>query len=192
MTTQTTERAFEDTVVSLLLDSGWRPGDRARWDVELALFPSQAIDFIKQTQPKQWDRVAELYGGAIEKRITEELVKELDLKGTLEVLRHGFRFSGRTFRVAYFKPAHGLNPQLVAQFDSNQLTVTRQVRCHPGRNDTVDVLFALNGLPVATCELKNRMTDQSWKDAVRQYKQNRDPNAPLFRWGKTCAGPLRR
>ena len=184
MTTQTTERAFEDTVESLLLDSGWRPGDRARWDVELALFPSQAIDFIRQTQPKQWDRVAALYGGAIERRITEELVKELDLKGTLEVLRHGFRFSGRTFKLAYFKPAHGLNPQLVAQFDSNRLTVTRQVRCHPGRNDTVDVLFALNGLPVATCELKNRMTDQFWKDAVRQYKQNRDPNAPLFRWGR--------
>ena len=63
MTTQTTERAFEDTVESLLLDSGWQPGDRARWDVEFALFPSQAIDFIKQTQPKQWDRVAALYGG---------------------------------------------------------------------------------------------------------------------------------
>ena len=128
--------------------------------------------------------MAALYGGAIEKRITEELVKELDLKGTLEVLRHGFKFSGRTFRLAYFKPAHGLNPQLVAQFDSNRLTVTRQVRCHPGQDHTVDVLFALNGLPVATCELKNPMTGQSWRDAVRQYRQDRDPNAPLFRWGK--------
>ena len=184
MTTQTTERAFEDTVVSLLLDSGWQPGDRARWDVDLALFPSQAIDFIRQTQPKQWDRVADLHGGAIEKRITEELVKELDLKGTLEVLRHGFKFYGRTFRLAYFKPAHELNPQLVAQFDSNQLTVTPQVRCHPSQDHTVDVLFALNGLPVATCELKNPMTGQTWRDAVRQYRQDRDPNAPLFRWGK--------
>ena len=112
MTTQTTERAFEDTVESLLLDSGWQPGDRARWDVELALFPSQAIDFIRQTQPKQWDRVAALYGGAVDRRITEELVKELELKGTLDVLRHGFRFSGRTFKLAYFKPAHGLNPSV--------------------------------------------------------------------------------
>ena len=183
MTTQTTEKAFEDTVETLLLDSHWQQGDRAGWDVDLALFPFQIIEFIKQTQPKQWDRVATLYGGAIEKRITDELVKELDLKGTLDVLRHGFRFSGITFRLAYFKPAHGLNPQLVAQFDSNRLTVTRQVRCHPGKNDTVDVLFALNGLPLATCELKNPMTGQSWKDAVRQYRQYRDPIAPLFRWG---------
>ena len=184
MTTQTTEKAFEDTVESLLLDSGWQAGDRARWDVELALFPSQTIDFIKQTQPKQWDRVAELYGGTIDKRIIEELVKELDLKGTLEVLRHGFKFYGRTFRVAYFKPAHGLNPQLVAQFESNRLTVTRQVRCHPGRDHTVDMLFALNGVPVATCELKNGMTGQTWREGERQYRQDRDPTAPLFRSGK--------
>ena len=184
MTTQTTEKAFENTVETLLLDSGWQQGDRARWDVELALFPRDVLEFIRKTQPKQWERVCVLYGGAIEKRITEELVKELDLKGTLEVLRHGFRFSGRTFRLAYFKPAHGLNPQLVAQFDSNRLTATRQVRCHPGQDHTVDVLFALNGLPVATCELKNPMTRQTWKDAVRQYRQDRDPNAPLFRWGK--------
>ena len=184
MTTQTTELAFEDTVESLLLDSGWQPGDRARWDVDLALFPSQAIDFIKQTQPDQWDRVAALYGGAVDRRITEEMVKELDLKGTLEVLRHGFRFAGRTFRVAYFKPAHGLNPQLVAQFDSNRLTVTRQVRCHPGQDHSVDLLFALNGVAVATCELKNRITGQTWEDGIRQYRQDRDPAAPLFRSGK--------
>ena len=184
MTTQTTERAFEDTVESLLLDGGWQPGDRARWDVELALFPADVLEFIRKTQPVRWQAVDALYGGGADKRITEELVKELDLKGTLEVLRHGFRFAGRTFRVAYFKPAHGLNPQLVAQFDSNRLTVTRQVRCHPGQEHSVDLLFALNGIPVATCELKNPMTGQTWRDGVRQYRQDRDPTVPLFHSGK--------
>ena len=184
MTTQTTERAFEDKVESLLLDSGWAPGDRAAWDAGLALFPTQVLDFIRQSQPTEWQAVSAQLGNQADNRIIEQLVRELDLKGTLEVLRHGFRFYGKTFKPAYFKPAHGLNPDAVAQFGRNRLTVTRQARCHPDRGDTVDLLFALNGVPVATCELKNPMTGQTWRDAVRQYRQDRDPNAPLFRSGK--------
>ena len=62
--------------------------------------------------------------------------------------------------------------------------MTRQVQCHPGKGDTVDLLFALNGVPVATCELKNPMTGQTWKNAIRQYKETRDPSAPLFQFSK--------
>ena len=126
--------------------------------------------------------MAALHGGNLERLIVETLVRELDLKGTLDVLRHGFRFYGKTFRLASFKPAHGLNPEALAQFERNELTVTRQVWCHPESDDTVDLLFALNGVPVATCELKNPMTGQTWEDAVRQYQQDRDPNAPIFRF----------
>ena len=100
------------------------------------------------------------------------------------MLRHGFKFVGKTFRLAYFKPAHGLNPDAMALFGANELTVTRQARCHPGKNDTVDLLFALNGVPVATCELKNPMTGQTWQHAISQYKTDREPGAPLFRFGK--------
>ena len=60
--------------------------------------------------------------------------------------------------------------------------MTRQAPCHPGKGDTLDLVFALNGVPVATCELKNPMTGQDWRNAVRQYQQDRDPNAPLFRF----------
>ena len=98
------------------------------------------------------------------------------------MLRHGFRFFGRTFRVAYFAPAHGLNPDALARFERNELAVTRQTPCHPGKGDTLDLVFGLNGVPAATCELKNPMTGQTWRDAVRQYQQDRDPNAPLFRF----------
>ena len=119
----------------------------------------------------------------LDERILERIGKELDLKGTLEVLRHGLKFVGKTFRLAYFKPAHGLNPDALAQFEANELTVTRQARCHPGKNHTIDLLFALNGLPIATCELKNP-TRETWQHAVRQYCRDREPNAPLFRFGK--------
>ena len=69
-------------------------------------------------------------------------------------------------------------------FAKNRLTVTRQVPCHPGKHDTVDMVFAVNGLPVATCELKNPGTGQNWRHAVRQYKEDRDPRAPLFEFKK--------
>ena len=184
MSTHTIESAFESTVESMLLGGGWRKGDREEWDVDLALFPARALAFIRDTHPELWAEMAALHGATLESNLIEMLVKELDNKGALDVLRHGFRFFGKTFRLAYFKPSHGLNPDALAQFERNELTVTRQALCHPGKGHEVDLLFALNGVPVATCELKNPMTGQTWRRAVRQYQQHRDPNAPVFRFQK--------
>ena len=69
-------------------------------------------------------------------------------------------------------------------YAQNRLTVTRQVPCHPDKNDSVDLVLAVNGLPVATCELKNPATGQSWRHAVKQYQDSRDPRAPLFTFKK--------
>lgn len=178
---QTNERAFEAYVETILCDrAGWRPGVLSEWDCERALFPARILAFLRDTQPKLWAEMQSLHGAGLESLLINTLAKELDVKGSLHVLRHGFKFYGKTFRLAYFRPAHGLNDEVLALYARNHLTVTRQVACHPGRHDTVDVLFAVNGLPVATCELKNRGTGQSWRSAVRQYQTNRDPRAPLF------------
>ncbi len=111
-----------------------------------------------------------LHGVGLERLLIDALVKELDLKGTLHVLRHGFKFYGKTFRLAYFKPAHGLNEEVLRLYAQNRLTVTRQVPCHPGKHDTVDLLFAVNGLPVATCELKNPGTGRTGGMPCKQYQ----------------------
>jgi len=177
---KTNERAFESYVELMLLDRGWQPGTNAEWDVERALFPARVCAFIQATQGELWKDMRDLHAAGLEALLIGALVKELDLKGTLHVLRHGFKFYGKTFRVAYFKPAHGLNDAVQALYAQNQLTITRQVLCHPGKHDTVDVLFAVNGLPVGSCELKNPGTGQNWRHAVRQYQQDRDPRAPLF------------
>ena len=184
MTDPATERAFESTVESMLLAGGWRRGDPAEWDVGRALFGARAVEFLRATQPEQWERLHARCGDRLEALMVERLARELDNKGALHVLRHGFRFEGETLRVAVFRPAHGLNPDAVALYKRNELTVTRQVPCHPGGGDTIDLLFALNGVPVATCELKNPMTGQSWRHAVSQYQQRRDPRAPVFRFTK--------
>ena len=177
---QTTEKAFETYLEAVLHNCGWESGALVEWDVEHAVFPARIFAFLQETQPKLWDEMHALHGAGRESLLINTLVKELDLKGTLHILRHGFKFYGKTFRLGYFKPAHGLNDEVLALYAKNRLTVTRQAPCHPGKDDTVDLLFAVNGLPVATCELKNPGTGQSWRHAVKQYQTNRDPRAPLF------------
>jgi type I restriction enzyme, R subunit len=180
---QTKEVAFETVVESTLVEkSGWDVGDLAEWDVDRALFPAQIIAFLRETQSKLWEQMGTLHGDRLEDLLIDALAKELDTKGALHVLRRGFKFYGKTFRLAYFKPAHGLNYEIIDLFNKNRLTVTRQVPCHPGKHDTVDLVFAVNGLPVATCELKNPNTGQTWRNAERQYKESRDPRAPLFKF----------
>ena len=144
---QTNEQAFESYVETILSRSGWQSGDRAEWDVERALFPARIFAFLQATQPDLWKEMRKLHDAGLESLLISTLVKELDVKGTLHILRHGFKFYGKTFRLAYFKPAHGLNYEVLELFRKNRLTVTRQVPCHPGQHDTVDLLFAVNGLP---------------------------------------------
>lgn len=164
---QTTERAFETHVEEMLLGrSGWKSGTNAGWDKERALFPARIFAFLQDTQAKLWDQMRELHGNGLKPMLIAALVKELDLKGTLHILRHGFKFYGKTFHLAYFKPAHGLNYEIIDLFNKNQLTVTRQTPCHPSDNSTLDMVFAVNGLPVATCELMDPGTGQSWRNAV--------------------------
>lgn len=182
---QTTERAFEFHVEDLLLkQGGWQSGTNAEWDKARALFPARVFAFIEATQSKLWAELSAQHGSNLQPMLLDALVKELDIKGSLHVLRHGFKFYGKTFRLAYFKPAHALSPDVLALYGLNQLTVTRQVACHPGDHSTVDIVLSINGLPVATIELKNPGTHQTWRHAVKQYQADRDPRAPLFDFKK--------
>jgi type I restriction enzyme, R subunit len=183
MSSQTSERVFETYVEEILHDkAGWQQGDKSEWDKERALFPARIVSFLQATQPKLWGEMKTLHSAGLEALLITALSKELDVKGTLHVLRHGFKFYGKTFRLAYFKPAHGLNFEVLELYNKNAITLTRQIPCHPNNDCTVDLLFDVNGIPVATCELKNPGTNQSWRHAVRQYKEDRDPRAPLFQF----------
>jgi type I restriction enzyme R subunit len=180
---QTNEFAFESQIETILhQQSGWHAGSVSEWDSDRAFFPERVIAFLQDTQPKLWAEMHGLHGDGLKPLLLNTLVKELGLKGMLHVLRHGFKFYGKTFRMAYFRPAHGLNDEVLALYAKNQLTLTRQVPCHSGKHDTVDLLFAVNGLPVATCEVKNPGTGQTWRNAVVQYQSDRDPRAALFRF----------
>src|SRR5580693_1647530 len=122
MNSKTTEQAFETYVEEILLKrGGWKSGSNADWDKERALFPEQVLAFIQDTQPKLWSEMKALHAAGLEALLLGTLVKELEAKGSLHVLRHGFKFYGKMFRLAYFKPAHGANWEILELFKKNQL-----------------------------------------------------------------------
>ena len=182
MNKQTTEAAFETYVTEMLTRNGWVEGTHTEWDKHVALFPRRLFAFLQRTQAKLWGEMEMLHGEGLEAMLIKGLVRELELKGMLHVLRHGFKFYGKVLRAAYFQPAHGLSPEVVGLYEKNELTVTRQVACHPNNNSTVDLVLGVNGLPIATIELKNPQTGQTWREAVKQYCNDREPSAPLFRF----------
>ncbi len=184
MSAQHIERAFETAIEEHLLGHGWMKGNPDHFDRALALDSTQAIRFISESQPQAWAGLVKDHGASVEKTVIEWLAKALDFQGTLYTLRHGFKGPGKHLRVAYFPPTHGLNPDLVALAGKNRLTVTRQVKFDPASEKSVDMLLSLNGLPVATVELKNPLTGQNVQNAIEQYKNDRDSKVPLFQFKK--------
>jgi type I restriction enzyme, R subunit len=178
----TTERAFEDTIVaSLLNNGGYELGSNARWNQELAFDRATLLEFIRSTQPEEWERLSEIHGEDVERRFLIRLFKELDNRGTIDVLRHGIVDYSVRFRLAFFKPASGFNPETQQRYAVNRLAVFRQLRySQRDPSASVDLVLALNGLPVATIELKNQFTGQSANDGRSQYIETRDPHEQLF------------
>lgn len=180
----TTEKAFEAYIQETMATRGWIAGSNTLWDKQKALFPDYILAFIKATQGDLWNQMEKLHGTGLPAMLIDALFKERDTKGTLHIIRHGFKFYGKTFKLSYFKPAHGLVEETIEQYRKNTLHVTRQVPCHPADTSTVDMVLSLNGIPLVTMELKNPVTGQTWKQAVQQYKSDRDPRAPLFQFTK--------
>jgi type I restriction enzyme, R subunit len=176
-----TERTFEEAIeYSLLTHGGYDGAPRDVFDPNLALLPSVLVSFLKETQPEKWTRLTEQYGADVERRVVATVARAGDQFGLLHVLRHGVTDRGIKLELAFFKPASGLNSETLRLYGLNRLTVSRQVHHSPrDSSQSVDVLLALNGLPVATAELKNPFTGQTYAHAIQQYKV-RDPGAPLF------------
>jgi type I restriction enzyme R subunit len=175
-----TELAFEDTVEQGLLATGYVSVDRAGFDRDRAIFPSVVLDFIRTTQPKEWAKLEALHGANTGEQILADLCKWMDTYGSLATLRHGFKCYGRTLRVAFFKAAHELNAELEARYAANRVGLTRQLHYSPNNEKSIDMAISVNGVPVATAELKNPLTGQTITDAVRQYGNDRDPHEPIF------------
>lgn len=176
---------FENEIEQALLnEGGYVRGVAAEYDPARALFPAAVLDFVKKTQARFWERLEGLNQGKAEAVLLDSLVKELDSKGMLAVLREGFKCFGKTVRLAYFAPNTTMDPAAAERYGDNRLMVVRQVQTQSGA--IPDMVLALNGLPVATLELKNPMTGQRVENAKRQYRFERDPKELLFAFKRRC------
>lgn len=177
--TRHSEAAFETVIESHLLTHSY-----ARitppFDTERAIFPNEILHFIQATQPKEWAKLEALHGTNTGQQVLNDLCKWMDTYGSLQTLRHGFKCYGRTLRVAYFKAAHGLNVELEEQYQANRLGLMRQLHYSSRHSNSLDMTITLNGIPVATLELKNPLTGQTVEHAKKQYQTDRDPREVIF------------
>ena len=208
------ERAFEDAIEAALLrhgpdevggappvasegrvpygDDGMQPGGYLKrrpqdYDRTLCLLPKDVLDFVLATQPKEWQRLSQHYGSQVKERFLKRLSSEIERRGALNVLRTGVKDMGCTFRLAYFRPASGLNEETRQLYMANFFAVVRQVRYSTKNENSLDLVLFLNGIPIFTAELKNPLSGQTVEYAIRQYKTDRDPREPLLAYGRCLA-----
>ena len=179
-----TEATFEAAIVDHLCSNGWHQGNAIDFSKDLAFDKKAIIDFVKSSQMKEWEKLSQYYKEETEIKFIQRLFKELDLRGMLDVLRHGIIDSGIKFKLAYFKPESKLNPDTIEQYKFNRLSITRQVYFSEKSRKSIDLVLSINGLPVATIELKNHFTGQTVNEAMEQYKTSRDPKELLFQFRK--------
>lgn len=176
-----TEKVFEDELCAELVRNGWAIRthlvDAKSYDRQLAIYPDDLLDFVKETQPTEWAKFKRWHNGQSDAMFVKRVAKQLDTHGTLHVLRHGFKDVDAKFTLCQFKPAHGKNPKLAEAYGKNRLTCIRQLHYSLHNENSIDLVLFVNGLPVATSELKTDMT-QSVRDAIKQYKADRLPKDP--------------
>jgi len=203
-----TERAFESAIEADLLgrsDAGGRviadarepygayaPGGYRRrtsddYDRTLCLDRRVLLDFVVATQPKEWQRLKKQYGQGAADAFCRRVASEVGTRGVVDVLRKGVKDRGCRFRLAYFKPNTTLNPDTQRLYRANQFSVVRQLHYSTRNENSLDMVLFLNGLPLFTVELKNELTGQTVRDAMRQYRRDRDPREPLLSPGRCVA-----
>ncbi|WAL67689.1 DEAD/DEAH box helicase family protein [Amycolatopsis cynarae] len=179
-----TEQAFEDAIEASLIAAGWHRGQRDGYDRELGIDTDQLFTFIGATQSDVWEQLRAYYGddsAEAQRSFARHVAKEIDKRGAVDVLRHGVRDRGHLIRLAYFRPAHTLADDALVRYEQNRLSVTRQLAySDTERGKELDLALFINGIPVATAELKNPLTGQSVEHAKEQYRRDRDPRELLF------------
>ena len=199
------ESTFQNDIVRQLLANGWLLGKPENYNRELALYSEDLLGFVKDTQDAHWQKFCALYPTNTEQKFLERVAtqlnkadpnaanKEMRTFGTLGVLRHEIRDRGTRFNLCQFKPEHNLNPDTLARYKQNRLRVVPELVYSPWTNDDyaaeagtrakkwrIDLVLFVNGLPIATLELKSEFK-QAVQNAITQYKKTRLPIDPTVK-----------
>jgi type I restriction enzyme R subunit len=169
---------FENEICAHLAAHGWHyaANDAASYDRARVLFPADVVAWVQETQPQAWEALTKNHGTQAADMLLGRLRDSINQRGTLDVLRHGIELVGlrQPLALAQFKPSLAMNPDILTKYAANRLRVVRQLRYSQYNENALDLCLFLNGIPVATAELKSDFT-QSVEDAVDQYRFDREP-----------------
>jgi len=178
------EKQFQIEIIKHLSSTTWIEGSNQKYDKELALYPDDLLSFIKNTQPQAYEKMAKREGDKVDDVLCKFVARELDKKGSLYYFRNDLKYIGSKFKLCQFKPELE-NKKLQEKYDSNILRVVEEITTNSS-DKRIDLVLFLNGIPVATMELKTDFT-QNIQDAIIQYKQDRIPNGDsLLEFKKRC------
>jgi len=181
MTEKSRERIFQDDILRELQESGWRIGSSTDYKPELALYPEDVIGYIRESQPEQWQKFCKHYPQDPETALLKSVANQLEKRGTLWLLRNPLKDRGAKLRLCSFKPDHDLNPETLARYRMNRLRVVEELVYSPnGYDGRIDLVLFVNGLPIATLELKSAFK-QTLEAAKFQYMTDRPPLDPASR-----------
>lgn len=189
------EKAFEFYILDYLCHThGYRSRiskqkDKAsHYDQNLCLDWELLLEFITATQPDTWQALEKQHGKTtVRQKFISRLTREIERRGTLDILRRGIKDYGCYFQLAYFAPVSSLNPEHQVLYGKNILSVINQCRYSAiETKDAIDIVLFLNGLPIFTIELKNKQTGQSVINAREQYAKDRDPKGEALLQFKRC------
>jgi type I restriction enzyme R subunit len=177
------ESTLEKLITEHLTDNGWLLGDKGNYDRGVGLDRVELFYFLESTQTISLNKLIQLHGNEekAKQKLVERILKEIENNGIIHVLRKGVTDLGVKINLAYFIPENRISNEGVKEYDSNRVTVTRQIKMsETNLNDSIDLTFFLNGLPIATAELKAQTAGQNVKDAMKQYRFDRKPNDLIF------------
>ncbi|WP_333733127.1 type I restriction endonuclease subunit R [Streptomyces sp. IBSBF 3010] len=180
------ESAFGDAIVAAMSERGWREARPEDYQADLGLDTNELYTFLGESQPREWADLLAVYGNdpnAAQRGFAQRLDKAISEDGLLNVLRNGVKDRGVRLRVAYFKPNLVADDSVLDGYRANRLTVVRELVYATKQADwgnKLDLTLFLNGIPVATAELKNPLTRQGVEHAKKQYRTDRDPTELIF------------
>ena len=175
------ERSFEEAIENYLItESGYEKGIHEHLNRTSALDEDTFINFIKTTQPTEWEKHTRNYPNNPEQALLRRFQEEVSATNLLQVLRHGFKDRGVKFYPCYFKPETTMNPEHNKRYSQNILHCTRQMKFSLLDERSIDIVLLLNGIPVVSMELKNQFTGQDVSNAISQYKFDRATKDKMF------------
>ena len=180
-----TEERFEDHIEGHLNRLDYKSLHSTDYDKSLCLIPDETLRFIQNTQPEEYQKLERQYREDTPQKLLDRVSKQIARRGVLDVLRKGVKDRGCSFDLTYFRPSSGMNPTHQWLYAQNRFSLIRQLHYSQKNEKSLDLTLFLNGLPFVTVELKNSLTGQVFTDAEKQYRRERDPREPLFRF-KRC------